>query len=149
MGAFSLIRFRSIPGNAKEIVTVFFAMVVGLIIGTGYVVFGVSVTIVGCLFLLLYDKLAIFDIKAEERILRIVIPEDLDYTEVFNDIFKEYTKKYKLERVKMIDMGSMFELRYTITLKNELKQKEFIDALRVRNGNLKIILSHELEDSDL
>ena len=149
MGAFSLVRFRSMPGNAKEIVTVFFAMVVGLTIGTGYALFALIVTLVGCVLLYLYSKFNILEPSQKERVLKIVIPEDLDYTDVFNDIFKKYTKSANLNRVKMIDMGSMYELRYLITLHDDKKQKEFIDELRVRNGNLKIILSHELEESDL
>jgi len=149
MGAFSLVRFRSMPGNAKEIATVFFAMVVGLTLGTGYALFAIIFTIVGCLFLTLYDKLNIFNPKASNRSLRIVVPEDLDYTEIFNDIFKKYTKEANLNKVKMIDMGSMFELRYDITLKDNNEEKKFIDELRVRNGNLKIILSHELEEGEL
>ena len=149
MGAFSLVRFRSLPGNAKEILTVFFAMTVGLAIGTGYVIFATIITIIGCICLLLYNKILLFNPNSRERILRIVIPEDLDYTEVFDDIFNKYTKSIELDKVKMIDMGSMFELKYNIILKDDNMQKQFIDDLRVRNGNLKIILSHGLEDSEL
>lgn len=149
MGAFSLIRFRSLPGNAKEIVTVFFAMVVGLTLGTGYAMLAIFITILGCLFLILYEKLNIFNPKSSNRSLRIVVPEDLDYTEIFNDIFEKYTKEANLNKVKMVDMGSMFELRYDITLKDNKEEKKFIDELRVRNGNLKIILSHEMEDGEL
>jgi hypothetical protein len=149
MGAFSLIRFRSMQGNAKEIITVFFAMVVGLTLGTGYAMLAILVTIIGCLCIILYDKLNIFEQQTSNRILRIVVPEDMDYTEIFNDIFEKYTKNVVLNKVKMVDMGSMFELRYDITLNNNKDEKKFIDELRVRNGNLKIILSHELEESEL
>lgn len=149
MGAFSLVRFRSMPGSAKEIITVFFAMVVGLTVGTGYALFAIIVTILGCLLLLLYEKTCLFNQASNEQILKIVIPENLDYTDIFDDIFKKYTKKTDLKRVKMIDMGSMYELKYLVTLNDNKKQKEFIDELRVRNGNLKIILSHEMEGSEL
>lgn len=149
MGAFSLVRFRSMPGSAKEIITVFFAMVVGLTIGTGYALFAIIVTILGCLLLILYEKTSLFSQSSKEQVLKIVIPENLDYTDIFDDIFKKYTKKTDLQRVKMIDMGSMYELKYLVTLNDNKKQKEFIDELRVRNGNLKIILSHEMEGSEL
>lgn len=149
MGAFSLVRFRSLPGNAKEILIVFFAMVVGLTIGTGYAYFALFVTILGCIFLFLYNKFDIFKVEGNRQMLKIIIPEDLDYTGVFNDLFIKYCKDSNLQTVKMIDMGSMYELKYNITLKDINKQKDFIDELRVRNGNLKIILSRELEEGDL
>ena len=149
MGAFSLVRFRSLPGNAREILTVFFAMTVGLAIGCGYIAFSAIITIIGCLCLLLYNKVNLFNRSNREKILRIVIPEDLDYTEVFNDIFNTYTKKSELEQVKTINMGSMFELRYRIFLKDKTNEKKLIDDIRVKNGNLKITLSHAIEESDL
>lgn len=149
MGAFSLVRFRSLPGNAKEILTVFFAMTIGLAIGTGYVVFAALMTIVGCLCLLIYSNITLFDRDKCEKMVKIVIPEDLDYTSIFDDIFEKYTKKHELQRVRVIDMGSMFELRYLLTLKDEKDEKKFIDDIRIKNGNLKITVSHSLEDSDL
>lgn len=149
MGAFSLVRFRSIPGSAKEILTVFFAMAVGLAIGTGYIIFASIITIIGCILIMFYDKASIFDKKNQEKILKIVIPEDLDYSEVFDDIFNKYTKKETLQKVKMIDMGSLFELTYLIEFKENIKEKEFIDDIRIKNGNLKIILSHPIEEGEL
>lgn len=149
MGAFSLVRFRSLPGSAKEILTIFFAMSVGLAYGTGYLLFAGLITIIGCLVIFIYDKVPVFEKNTSEKILRIVIPEDLDYTSVFDDTFKKYTKKVELERVKTIDLGSMFELKYLITLKNKESEKKFIDELRIKNGNLKILLSHSIEDSEL
>ena len=149
MGAFSLVRFRSMPGSAKEIIIVFFAMVVGLTLGTGYALFAIVVTVLGCLLLIVYEKTNLFEQSNKEQVLKIVIPENLDYTYIFDDIFKKYTKKVDLQRVKMIDMGSMYELKYLVTLNDSKKQKEFMDELRVRNGNLKIILSHEMEGSEL
>ena len=149
IGAFSLFKFRSIPGTAKEILSVFFAMTVGLAIGTGYVGFAMIITIIGCLFLLIYDKIKLFEKKEQEHYLKIVIPEDLDYEQVFDDTFKKYTKKVELNKVKTIDMGSLFELQYKVVLNDNLKQKQFIDDLRIKNGNLKIMLSHSLESGDL
>lgn len=149
MGAFSLVRFRSLPGNAKEILIVFFAMVVGLAIGTGYLIFVLFITVIGCICLIIYNKLPIFDQKESEKLLNITIPEDLDYTSVFNEEFSKYTLNYQLVKVKTINMGSMFELKYKVVLKNLELEKSFIDALRIKNGNLKIIISHPLEDSEL
>lgn len=149
MGAFSLVRFRSLPGDAKEILSVFFAMTVGLAIGTGYVVFAILVTILGCLFLLLYSNIKIFDKNKNEKILKIVISEELDYTEVFNNEFNNYLDNYDLIKSKTIDMGSMYELTYKVILKDEKQEKKFIDDLRIKNGNLKISLSHPLGEECL
>lgn len=149
VGAFSLVRFRSLPGTSKEILSVFFAMAVGLITGMGHLVFACIITIIGCIVLLLLNKLTIFDKNKQEKILRIMIPEDLDYTTIFDDIFSQYTKKVELESVKTTNMGSLFDLSYRVTLNKDINEKEFIDELRVKNGNLKIILSHPLEESDL
>ena len=149
MGAFSLVKFRSIPGTAKEILSVFFAMTVGLAVGTGYVTFACLITIVGCLFLLLYNKLKLFDKDSHEKMLKIVIPEDLDYTDVFKEEFDKYTTKANLVKSKTIDMGSMYELSYIVTLKDLKEEKKFIDDLRVKNGNLKIMLSQSTEEWNL
>lgn len=145
LGAFSLVRFRSIPGNSKEILSVFFSMAIGLICGVGYIYYACLITIIGCISLLLLNNIKIFDKNKYEKILRITIPENLDYTDVFNDIFKKYLNDYKLEQVKTTNMGSMFELNYRIKLNKEINEKEFIDELRVKNGNLKIIISHPVE----
>ncbi|MBQ9072010.1 MAG: DUF4956 domain-containing protein [Bacilli bacterium] len=149
VGAFSLVRFRSLPGNSKEILSVFFAMSIGLITGMGHIVFAIITTVLGCIMLLLFHKIPIFEIKKQERILRILVPENLDYTSMFDDIFETYTKKVDLEKVKTVNMGSLFDLTYRITLNKDINEKEFIDELRVKNGNLKIILSHPLEESEL
>ena len=149
MGAFSLVKFRSIPGTAKEILSVFFAMTVGLAVGTGYVTLACLITIVGCLFLLLYNKVNLFEKDSREKMLKIVIPEDLDYTDVFKEEFDKYTTKANLVKSKTIDMGSMYELSYIVTLKDLKEEKKFIDDLRVKNGNLKIMLSQSTEEWNL
>ena len=149
VGAFSLVRFRSLPGTSKEILSVFFAMTIGLITGMGHIVFAIIVTILGCLILLVLNKVKIFDIRKQEKILRITIPENLDYTSVFDEVFERFTKKVELEKVKTVNMGSLFDLTYRVTLDKDVNEKAFIDELRVRNGNLKIILTHPLEESDL
>ena len=149
LGAFSLVRFRSIPGNSKEILQVFFAMTIGLAIGTGYIAFASLLTIIVAIVTLLLNYINFGESKAKEKILKIVIPEELDYTEVFEDIFNENLKKCTLEQSKTTNMGSMFELKYLIIFKATTNEKEFIDKLRTRNGNLKISITHHIEGQEL
>ena len=142
-GAFSLVRFRSAPGSAKEIVTIFLAMGAGLIAGMGYLGFASLFTLIMCVIFALYNTLsgAIFKEESAEKVIKITIPEDLDYTGAFDDIFEEYTKKCELANVKSTNMGSMFRLTYNVTLSDLTKEKELIDRIRERNGNLEIIVS--------
>ena len=149
MGAFSLVRFRSLPGTSKEILSVFFAMTVGLATGMGHLVFAIIITIIGSLAIFILSKVALFNKNKKEKILKIMIPENLDYTNVFDDIFETYTEKVELEQVKTTNMGSMFDLSYRITLNENVNEKEFLDDLRVKNGNLKVMISHPIEESDL
>lgn len=149
MGAFSLVRFRSIPGTSREILTVFFTMAVGLATGMGQIYFALILTIIGCLFIIVLTKTKIFENIKGTKILKILIPENLDYEDVFTDILEEYTKDYKLEKTKTTNMGSMFELTYNIHLKTTGKEKEFIDKLRTRNSNLKISIERENADYEL
>lgn len=149
MGAFSLVRFRSIPGTSKEILTVFFAMAVGLSTGMGQIYFAILITILGCLVILALNNTTILDKNKKEKNLKILIPENLDYESVFDDLFKKYTKEVNLMKVKTTNMGSMFELTYKVVLNDDIKEKEFIDDLRCRNSNLKIILEREITDYDL
>ena len=149
LGAFGFVRFRSMPGTSKEMLAVLFAMTIGLVTGMGNLAFAAIITIMGCLLLVLFDKLPLFNENRYEKILKITIPENLDYTEVFDEIFNIYTKNVILDSVKTTNMGSMFDLKYRITLNNNIDEKKFIDELRVKNGNLKIILTHPLEESEL
>lgn len=144
-GAFSLVRFRSVPGTAKEICTLFLAMGTGLIAGMGYLGFATLFTVVMCLAFWIYNRLDFGSKKNAEiyKTLTIVIPEDLDYTGVFDDVFKEYTLSYELVRVKSTNMGSMFKLTYNIMLRSFNLEKEMIDKLRERNGNLEITVSKQ------
>lgn len=144
-GAFSLVRFRSVPGTAKEIGTLFLAMGAGLIAGMGYLGFSLLFTIILCAVFLLYNKLDFGAKKNSEiyKTIRIVIPEDLDYTGVFDEIFAEYTNTCDLVNVKTTNMGSMFRLTYDVVLKDPAKEKELIDKLRCRNGNLEIDISKQ------
>ena len=143
-GAFSLVRFRSAPGSAKEIVTIFLAMGAGLIAGMGYLGFAALFTVIMCAMFLIYNALAC-NAKSEavNKTIKITIPEDLDYTGAFDDIFAEYTKKSELIKVKTTNMGSMFRLTYNATLKDATKEKEMIDRIRERNGNLEIMVSKQ------
>ncbi len=144
-GAFSLVRFRSVPGTAKEITMLFFAMGAGLIAGMGYLGFALLFTVIMCVFSVLYNMMD-FGTKKNAvlyKTLNITIPEDLDYSEVFEDILKEYTSACELVRVKTTNMGSMFRLTYDITLRDAAKEKEMIDKLRCRNGNLEISVSKQ------
>lgn len=142
-GAFSLVRFRSAPGSAKEIVTIFLAMGAGLIAGMGYLGFAALFTVVMCIMLVVYDFLSSVDGRdgALTKTIKITIPEDLDYTGAFEDIFTEFTKKHELVRVKTTNMGSMFRLTYDVTLKSAKDEKMMIDRIRERNGNLEIMIS--------
>ena len=144
-GAFSLVRFRSAPGSAKEIVTIFLAMGAGLIAGMGYLGFAALFTVVMCLVLMLYDLLTIHSRKSEEvyKTVKITIPEDLDYTGVFEDIFGKYAKEHTLIQVKTTNMGSMFRLTYDIILIEPAREKEMIDLIRTRNGNLEVMVSRQ------
>lgn len=139
LGAFSLIRFRSVPGSSREISSIFFSMAVGLATGTGYVVFAAVITIIISLVMLILCRSPFGEHKPLDKELRITIPENLDYSEIFDDIFSAYTKKVSLERVKTTNLGSMYELSYHIVLKRAEDEKALIDAIRCRNGNLTVI----------
>lgn len=144
-GAFSLVRFRSVPGTAKEIGTIFLAMGTGLIAGMGYLGYAILFAVVLCGAMLLLDMVGFGTRKsaANERILRITIPEDLNYVDAFDEIMEKYTLKSEVVSVKTTNMGSMFKIQYVITLKNASEEKKFIDDLRCRNGNLEIVLSRQ------
>ena len=149
-GAFSLIRFRSMPGNSKEIISVFWAMAVGLGLGMGYVTYTVIITIIIAIVMLVLSKVMISLQDISERKLKIIIPENLDYETVFEDIFEKYIDKVELLKVKTTNMGSMYELVYRVKLKNSIKEKSLIDEIRCRNGNLLVMLERpELSEVEL
>lgn len=145
LGVFSLVRFRSVPGTAKEIGTLFIAMGTGLIAGMGYLGYAVLFTLIMCAVFVLYNLLELGSGKRNvaEKTVTVTIPEDLDYTDVFDDIFAAYTCCHELVRVKTTNMGSMFRLTYDVTFKSDDMEKEFIDKLRCRNGNLEISVSRQ------
>ena len=143
-GAFSLVRFRSVPGSAKDIGAIFIAMGAGLVSGMGYLGYAVLYTVILALIMAGYVHLNLWEKKDKrEKTLTITIPEDLDYTSVFDDRFDTYTEKWELARVKTTNMGSLFKLTYQLTLKDSSKEKEMIDGLRCRNGNLEIVISNQ------
>lgn len=144
-GAYSLVRFRSAPGTAKEICALFLAMAAGLIAGMGYLGFAALFTVVMCAALMLYNRLDFGAKKNAEtyKILTVTIPEDLDYSGIFDDVFQEYTTDCDLVRVASTNMGSLFKLTYNVTLRDVTREKEMIDKLRCRNGNLEIAVSKQ------
>ena len=141
-GAFSLVRFRSVPGTAREIGVLFLAMGAGLVCGMGYLAYAVLFTVVLCGMMLLYGRIGFGSRKDTlQRSLRVTIPEDLNYTTVFDEPFSEYTTAHELTQVKTTNLGSMFRLTYRVTLTSAEAEKALIDALRCRNGNLEILVS--------
>ncbi|MBE6626056.1 MAG: DUF4956 domain-containing protein [Ruminococcaceae bacterium] len=147
-GAFSLVRFRSVPGTAKEICMLFLSMGAGLISGMGYLAYAVLFALVLTVIFIIYNSFSL-GTKRNDRIYKtvnITIPEDLDYSDVFTDIFKEYTRSAELIRVKTTNMGSLFRLTYNIILRDNANEKEMIDKIRCRNGNLEISVSKQETD---
>ncbi len=137
-GSFSLVRFRSMPGKASDIAIIFLAMAAGLAIGTGYLLFAIVLAIIVSLIFILINQCAVFDSSRNYRTLKITIPEDLDYANTFDDILEAYTSKYHLNGVKTVNLGTMYLLQYEIELKDSKFEKQMIDAIRCRNGNLSI-----------
>lgn len=142
-GTFSLVRFRSVPGTAKEIGSIFLAMAIGLATGMGYVTLAAIFFVIVVAVILLLTFINFGQPQNSERTLKITIPENLDYDGLFDDIFEKYTKKYRLDKVKTSNMGTLYELQYQIILKDVQIPKSFLDELRCRNGNLNIICSRE------
>ena len=141
MGAFSLIRFRSAPGSAQDIAVIFLAMTVGLACGMGYIGLAVLATLVVC-GVSLIRWAAPSGRGGADRELKITIPEDMDYTDLFDDLFASYTTQHSLTSVKTANMGSLYNLHYRIRLKDVSREKAFLDDLRCRNGNLEIACAH-------
>lgn len=148
-GVFSIIRFRSAPGDPKDISYVFFALGAGLACGVGLPQYAALFTVLLCIIMIVLGKINFGDKKINSKILKIVIPEDLDYQGVFDDVLKAHTQNFELKRVKTTDLGTLFELVYVVTMNHEANEKLFIDELRCRNGNLNIILSMNAEASDV
>ena len=151
-GAFSLIRFRSAPGSAKEIIVIFLTMAVGLLIGMGFLAYAALFALVISLVILAGSAISFGKLTAKkaDRVLKITIPEDLDYNSQIEDVIAEYTTFSELTSIKSVNMGSMFKLTYAIALKEPEKLKEFIDSIRTRNGNLEVaVLRMDLREQGL
>lgn len=141
LGAFSLIRFRSMPGTSRELLSVFFAMAIGLSTGMGHILFAVIFTVLVSVCIIIFSKSKFGETKNEEKSLKIAIPESLNYIDIFEDLFKKYTSKNKLRKIKTTNMGSMYELSYIIELKKDVNVKDFIDDIRCKNGNLTVAIT--------
>ena len=137
-GAFSLIRFRSAPASARDITSIFLAVSVGIANGMGYIGIAVLLTIVVCIISIILSKTNFGAVRDNERDLKVVIPESLNYEDVLDPVMRKYTTRHELVRVKTTNMGSLYNLHYHITLKPEVSEKKFIDELRIYNGNLEI-----------
>jgi hypothetical protein len=149
-GIFTIVRFRSVPGDAKDISFVFLTMAAGLAVGLGYLTLSAVIIVVVGAVIVIVNKSGFGIGKQQEKRLRITIPEDMNYQGVFDEIFTKYTTQVQLQRVKTSNMGTLFELSYDIVLKSEQNEKEMIDALRCRNGNLGISLGvKEIRDQQL
>jgi hypothetical protein len=148
-GAFGLVRFRSAPGTAKEIGMVFLATAIGLATGMGYVVIAAVFFAIIAAFTLMLTATRFGAGAADERELKITIPEKLDYDGLFDDLFQKYTRSAELSRVKTTNMGTLYELSYKITLRDGVSTKQFLDELRERNGNLNIVCGKPVEKAVL
>jgi uncharacterized membrane protein YhiD involved in acid resistance len=148
-GTFSLVRFRSEPGTARQIAALFLAVAIGIAMGMGYAVLSVIFFVIVTLFFLLLSVVGFGEDRSAQRDLRISIPESLDYEGVFDDLFTSYTKSHTLDRVRTTNMGTLYELRYTVTLKDETKLKAFLDEIRTRNGNLTVVCGRVGTESNL
>ncbi len=139
LGAFSLIRFRSVAGGSREITSIFWSMGIGLATGMGYIAYiAVFSVITGVTLILLQLTNFGKQSKVSNRLIKIVIPEDLDYPNLFDDLFEEYSHEATLDRVKTTNMGSLYELCYSVMLKDQTLEKDLLDKIRIRNGNLTV-----------
>ena len=148
LGVFSLVRFRSQPGSSREILAIMLSMAIGLACGGGYITFAVFAAVIVCVVWLILFGTPFGD-TSNKKELRIEIPENLDYEGLFDDIFKEFTTKNEVITVKTVQMGSVYELRYHISLKRDKSEKAFIDSIRARNGNLPVSCGRVKNETEL
>lgn len=150
LGAFSLVRFRSLQGSSREIAYIFFSMTVGITCSIGYLWFALGITAFVCAVLFFMNLIHYAQKKVQPKDLRITIPENLDYTDIFDDIFEEFLNRWELICVKTKNMGSLYELQYRVEQKESQREKEMLDKIRIRNGNLNIVCGRcELEYEEL
>lgn len=148
-GAFSLVRFRSVPGRGQEITGIFMAMAAGLATGMGYVGVAVIFTIIVSVINILLNTLHFGAGDNGARLLRITIPENLDYEGRFEDIFNKYLRKYTYDEVRTTNMGSLYRISLSVIMKDNVSSKGFLDELRTLNGNLDISLGRMIEAQDI
>ena len=144
-GTFALVRFRSAPGSAKEITGIFFTVAIGLACGMGYVGYAAVFFLILAAAAIVLERVRFGEAAGSHRQLKITIPENLNYEGLFDDLFAQYTRSHELTRVRTTNMGTLYELVYAIELKDPNRTKDFIDAIRCRNGNLNIVCSRETE----
>ncbi len=147
-GTFALVRFRSAPGSAKEITALFFSVAIGIACGMGYVGYAALFFLVMAVYALALGRFRFGEEGGVSRVLKITIPENLEYDALFDDLFREYTAHHELVKVRTTNMGTLYELTYAVELKEPARSKEFIDAIRCRNGNLNISCGRD-EDREL
>ena len=140
-GTLSIIRFRSAPGDTKDIGFIFFDIAAGLTCGVGLYGYGAIFVGILCIILAITEKCRLFERKSIHKILKITIPEDLNYQGVFDDVLQKYTTKFSLSKIRTTDLGSLFELCYDVTMEKNQNEQEFLNDLRCRNGNLNIVLA--------
>jgi len=140
-GSFSLVRFRSMPGKASDIAVIFLAMAAGLASGMGYVVYALIFTVGVLAAALILYRVPVLAENQNFRHVRITVSEDMDYVDAFKNVFERYAGTYHLETVKTVNLGAMYQLSYEVVLKNAGEEKQMIDELRIRNGNLPVICS--------
>lgn len=139
LGAFSLVRFRSLQGSSRDISFIFFSMTIGIVCAVGEVILATILTIAICIIYFILNAIKYGANNTEEKDLKITIPENLDYSDIFDDLFERYTKEHRQIAVRTTNMGSMYEINYRVKLKNEREEKQFLDDIRMRNGNLTVI----------
>ncbi|MBQ5426024.1 MAG: DUF4956 domain-containing protein [Pseudobutyrivibrio sp.] len=139
LGAFSLVRFRSLQGSSRDISFIFFSMTIGIVCAVGEVILATILTTAICVIYFILNAIKYGANNTEEKDLRITIPENLDYSDIFDDLFERYTKENRQIAVRTTNMGSMYEINYRVKLKNEREEKQFLDDIRMRNGNLTVI----------
>ena len=147
-GVFALTRFRSAQGSAREITQIFLAMAVGLVTGLGYIFIAIILVVVIEAMAIIFSITKFGESSSKRRTLKVSIPEELDYTDVFNDLFEQYTTNSSLVKVKLKNLGTIFQLTYDITLKDVNEEKKFIDDIRKRNANLDVICSRIVTGAD-
>ena len=148
-GLFNLVRYRSIPGNSREITNVFMATVAGVTVGTGYIAYAVLFSVIVVITNLIVSCTSLGQKTERLKTLRITVPESLDLEGIFDDIFEKYTTMHEVDSIKTTNMGSLYQISYTVKLKSGVSEKEMIDEIRVRNGNLDIISSRYEQAANL